>query len=596
LSSTYFSSDERQAPGQSPTEALAARYRHLFVLPSKTTLIVLNAVAAIILSVAVAGGAPPLTFVAASLLAALLVPLAISLASKSIDSTTIATFRRSLAATFVGTLLWLICVAIGFVYAHASGSTSSLGNSFVFGAFLCGGFETIVINGAFVEQTAASVLLGSLQPAITAASILMTGGLAFRGYAAIPGAVAFGLLTLFTVSLKRMKTSKGHSAVKLFQSFMKTWADNDASGLESIIASHAEKTEVSSKIMRFQGSEGDFFFVLPGVHPGPFYPVGSYNMPDLVSKAFEGVGQVLTLHRPGGHERNLATNAGAKDYARQLKEFAVALGPTKPVAVRGPTTAKIGKATTTLSGLGDHMLLTVSFAPYGSDDLELDFERQLSAVASSEGSDISIVDAHNSIEDGRENADPSDSQWRKLIQDVKRAPQTEFRAGFARSQENELPPSSDITANGIGLVVLEVQKTKWVLALADANNSVPGLRSVVSTALESSGYKLLEFCTSDSHDLAARGLTVNRGYKALGEATPVDTIAKSTVGLTKIAESRLSECRFAAGTLTSEVSLFGAGALDEFAAIARNSSVFAKRYAEVGTLSLAVLLLLSIFL
>jgi len=440
------------------------------------------------------------------------------------------------------------------------------------------------------------LVLGSLQPGVTAAGVLLFSGVGYSGYAAIPGVAAFALLVLFNVGLKRKKTSRGHNAVKLFQAFMKTWANNDPSGLESIIASHAEKAEVASKVMRFQSPTGDLFLVLPGIHPGPFYPVGSYNLPGLVSQAFDGAGQVLTLHRPGGHERNLATNADAREYAQKLKEFAVGLGQTRPTAVRGPTTAKVGRATVTLTGFAAEVLLTVSFAPYGSDDLELNFEKRLAALASSEGCDVSIVDAHNSIESGRETADPDDPQWRTLIRDVRQAAPAQFRIGFARSREQDLPSSGDITATGIGLAMLEARGTKWVLALADANNAVPGLRSEVSTALESSGYRLLEFCTSDSHDLAARGLTVNRGYKALGEATPVDSIANSTVGLAKLAESNLSGCSFAAGTMLSEVNLFGAGALGEFAAIARDGSAFSKRYAGFGFLGLTALLLLSLVL
>ncbi len=594
MSSTYSSNDVRQVSGQSPTEALAARYRHLFVLPSKAALLVINAVASIVLSVAGAGGVPPLALVVVSLLAALLVPFVVARTSKAVDSATVATFRRSLAATFAGTLLWLLCVGIGLAYAVGAHSGLALGNSLIFGAFLCGGFETLVISGAFIERAPISILLGSLQPAITAAAILLAGGARYSVLAILPSSAAFVLLALFTVSLKRKKTSRGHNAVKLFQAFMKTWANKDASELESVISSQAEKTEVTSKVLRFQGPGGNLFFVLPGIHPGPFYPVGSYNLPGLISQAFDNAGQVLTLHRPGGHERNLATNADAKEYARKLMEFAVGLGPAKPATVRGPTTTKVGKATATLTGFANSLLLTVSFAPYGSDDLELDFEKRLSAIVSGEGNDLSIVDAHNSIEDGRETADPNDPQWLGSIRDYKRLNPAEFRIGFAHSRDKEFASSSDITANGISLVVIEAQKTRWVLALADANNAVPGLRSAVSTALEASGYKLLEFCTSDSHDLAARGLTVNRGYKALGEATPIDTISKSTVELAKLAESRLSSCSFASGTMTSEVNLFGAAALAEFAAITRESSAFSKSYAKFGTLGLVVLLLLSL--
>ena len=594
MSSTYSSSDARHPSVQSPTEALAARYRHLFVLPSMVVLLFINAVAAIVLSVAGAGGTPPIALVIASLLAALLVPLVIARTSKAVDSATVATFRRSLAGIFAGTLLWLVCAGVGLVYAFAAHSGLALGNSLIFGAFLCGGFETLVISGAFVERAPISVLLGSLQPLITAVAILLAGGIKFSALSVLPGAAAFALLVLFTPSLKRKKTSMGHNAVKLFQAFMKTWANKDASELESIISSQAEKAEVTSKVFRFQGPEGNLFFVLPGIHPGPFYPVGSYNLPGLISQAFDNAGQVLTLHRPGGHERNLATNSDAREYARKLREFAGGLSPAKPATIRGPTTAKVGKATATLTGFADSLLLTVSFSPYGSDDLELGFEKKLTEIASGEGYDLSVVDAHNSIEIDRETADPNDPQWLSSIRDSRRVGPTEFRIGFAHSQDKELASSSDLTANGIALALIEVQQTKWILALADANNAVPSLRSAVSSALEASGYKLLEFCTSDSHDLAARGLTVDRGYKALGEATQVDTIANSTVQLARLAESRLSACRFASGTMTSEANLFGASALDEFAKITRESSAFSKSYAKFGTLGLVFLLLLGL--
>ena len=37
-------------------------------------------------------------------------------------------------------------------------------NEFVFGAFLVWGFETIVINGAFIRNTLVSLVLGAIHP------------------------------------------------------------------------------------------------------------------------------------------------------------------------------------------------------------------------------------------------------------------------------------------------------------------------------------------------------------------------------------------------------------------------------------------------
>jgi predicted neutral ceramidase superfamily lipid hydrolase len=108
------------------------------------------------------------------------------------------------------------------------------------------------------------------------------------------------------------------------------------------------------------------------------------------------------------------------------------------------------------------------------------------------------------------------------------------------------------------------------------------------------GYDLFEFCTTDSHDLAARGLTVNRGYHALGEATTTDEISKTVVELAKMAGSRLAVCRYGSETLVSEVNTFGVGSLDEFDAVAKSSINFAKHYAMFATAATILLLVSSL--
>lgn len=597
MSSTYSSDETKRANGRSPTEALAARYRHLFVLPSKGPLAILTAGTSLAVILVATKWHPSLVAAMSSLLLALLVPAVISGTSRLIDPRTIATYRRSLATTFAGALIWLVSASIGLAYALLSRADRPIGSAFIFGAFLCGGFTTLVINGAFVERFPASVCLGSLYPAITLAAVLLGGGTGYSSYAVLPGAIAFAILALFTITLNRKKTSRGYNSIKLFQAFMKTWANDDATDLEAIINSHAEPAQISSKVLRFQRADGDIFVVMPGIHPGPFYPVGSYNLPGLISHTFEGAGPVLTLHRPGGHERNLATNAEAEEYTRRLREFAtsVSLAP-EWARIKGPVVGGVGKATATSSALAKDMLLTISFAPHGSEDLDLESERRLADIASAEGCDITVVDAHNSIDHKAGKLDPNDPRWLRLIQDTKKAKAEVFRIGYAHSREADFPAAVDITKNGLGLAMLEVQGIKWVLAIADANNAVPGLRGAVSAALESAGYKLLEFCTSDSHDLAARGLTVSRGYKALGEATPADTLAKVTVDLAKLAEKHLAVCRYGSGTMTCSANTFGAKALQEFARITQEGSSFARRYATFAVPILVVLLVTSLII
>lgn len=550
-------------------------------------------IASLALGLTVIGGWEGVEASIAAFATAAVSSLVITKAAKHWDLTSVATFRRAAAAVLVGDLIWFACSAAGLVYSMFQATGHSAGNAVVFGGFICAGFEFLVVNGAFVQRTSASAATAVVHPLVTTLAFLSLG-LVYDFTAIIPGAVALVIIVSFTLALGRTKTSQGHDALRLFRAFMKTWANDNASELEAIIDAHASNTEVFSKVFRFRQDSGDTFIILPGVHPGPFYPIGSYNLPALISSSFEGLGRVLTLHGPGGHENNLATNASAKRYAADLRAFAQGVSADAEASVRGPVVTKMGKATVSAMGFIKDLLITISFAPHGSDDLEVEAGQELVEAARSGGYDAALVDAHNSIRNEREQFDPHDGGWSALIRSVTDSAPTNLRVGYAHSREVDLPPSGDLTSTGMALMMFEANGTKWALLLADANNAVPELRQTVSEALTSAGYALLEFCTSDSHDLAARGLTVNRGYHALGEVTPPTSLAEAAVKLASLAESRLAGCRYGSGGFKSGARVFGSKALREFAEITQKSSRFAKAYAQLAIPSLLLLLAASL--
>ena len=523
---------------------------------------------------------------------------AISRALLTADRRTIANFRRTCAVLLAGDVLWITFVVFGVVYSRLAGSSEALSNAFLFGAFVSSGFEFLVIDGVFTGRAWLAALFAAIHPAASLVILRLAElSVRFDPLSALFGALACAIIASFTFLLKRRKTSGGHSVLSLFQAFMKTWTAGEGADLEGIIADHSEKAQVTTKVVRFQTQTGDVFLVLPGVHPGPFHPIGSYDLPGVISRAFKGRGSVLTLHRPGGHERNLATREETERYATEICEFALAIAPsTTDATMRGPIQARIGKANVEAMSFSTDMILTISFAPLGSDDLKVEVETELSGQASASGFDATIVDAHNSLEDLQESVDSADPGWRQMFERVKLAEATRFRVGYAHSGEIGFGPREDLTENGIGLIMFETPRNKSVLILADANNAVSSLRAEAAKALGSLGYELIELCTSDSHNLAARGLTVSRGYKALGEATPVASLVKLVADLAKLAETRLSECSYGSGLLNSTVKVFGAGTLEDFAAVTQSTSRLAKVYFRFSVVSVAVLLILSLVL
>jgi putative membrane protein len=591
------SSAEQGFPKHSATEILAGRYRHLFVLPSTPTLLLYSALASFVLSFTSRGtnGAIPflLTFFIFIISAAV-----VSSTLLLIDRRTLADFRRTSAVLLAGDVLWIIFVACGVAFARLAGSPNTLSNAFLFGAFTSAGLEFLVIDGVFTERAWLAVVLAAIHPTATLVALRFSElSLRFDLLSAFFGVIAYVMMVAFTFLLKRRRTSKGHSALSLFRAFMKTWAGGEATDLERIIADLSEEAQVTTKVVRFRTQVSDVFLVLPGVHPGPFHPVGSYDLPGVISQAFKGQGTVMTFHRPGGHERNLATREETDRYAAETSEFARTITPsTVEAGIRGPTYARIGKANIGATVFSTDMILTVSFAPLGSDDLSAEVEAELSGQASAVGFDVTVIDAHNSLEDHQESIDSADPGWRQLFERMKLAEAAPFRVGYAHSNEFEFGAREDLTENGIGLIMIETLNRKSVLILADANNAIPSLRAETAKVLSSLGYELIEFCTSDSHNLAARGLTVSRGYRALGEATPVESLVMLVADIAKLAETRLSQSSYGSGLLTSTVKVFGAKALEEFAVITQSSSALAKRYFRFAAVSVAALLVLSLAL
>ncbi len=595
MSST--SSSDRSPDSRSAAESLASRYRHLFVLPSAPRLVIYGGAATLALTLISRGTGGILNFVLA-LVVFILSGSAISSALQTVDKRTIATFRRAQALLLGGAILWSLIALIGYAYGWAAGSTLPLTNALLFGAFICAGFEFIVINGAFEKNVSISLALSGIHPASTLLILRfpeLSGHFDLAG--ASSGVLALAVIVAFPLLLKRRKTSHGYDTLSLFQAFMKTWTAGHPDELEGAIADHSEEVEVSTKVLLFRTKAGDTYLVLPGVHPGPFYPIGSYDLPGVISRVFKEQGNTMTLHRPGGHERNLATRADTLKYAQSVGELAKSISIGDEIAsIRGPVYSKVGQASVSASAFGNDMIMTVSFAPLGSDDIDTEAEARLAEPASKFGFDASVVDAHNSIDPSLQSPAPDEPGWRGIYEAVRNAEPEPVSVAYAHSSEVGFAGKGDITENGMGLILIQTPESKSALILADANNSVPTIREETSRALASAGYELIEFCTSDSHNLAARGMTVERGYEALGEATPLTSLTDAAVRMAKLAESRLAPARYGSASMRSRVRVFGSRALEEFAAITQASSRFAGRYLRFALAAIAVLLAVSLVL
>ena len=516
---------------------------------------------------------------------------------KALDQDSIVSLRRIFGLTLASNLLWTIPLAVGSAFSWIQHNHQSGLNEFVIGTFLAWSFELLVINGAFISSTARSLCIAAVQPALT---LLLASAFIIKLnssviYATVLGFVILGITTAFLLKFKTFKTEGvGINSLQTFQSFLKSWVSQKPADLESYFTMYSHDEPVTTRIVLATAAER-VALVLPGVHPGPFFPVGSYNVSELIFHELRKNGITpMVLHGVGGHERNLPTNELAKQYVTAIASAVTSPGAGRRVGkMRGPSRLQLGPTCVTTLGFGNQVIAFLSNAPYNTDDLEPGIINQAVSAAKELGVELMLVDAHNSI--GGENCEQPNVDWKRVFSDIRGSPEEEFEVGMAHSSELQFEHGSDISDGGITALVFRKQKSVYALVTSDSNNAVLGLRQIIIDELKKENADLIELCTSDTHNSAARYLS-SRGYRALGEDSNRDTLVATIKRLEKLAEGRLS--RGEVTTITSQLTLplIGAKSIADFATLTKETLNFTKAYASAALASGLVICSVALFL
>ncbi len=519
---------------------------------------------------------------------------------KALDRDSIISLRRTFGLALTSNLIWTIPFAVGSLFSWVSHSPQPGLNEFVLGAFFAWSFELLVINGAFLSSTIQSICISVIQPAVTLllASTFVLHLNSAAVYAAVLGFVILGITTGFLLKFKTFKTQGvGINSLQTFQSFLKTWVSHKPASLENYFTQYSQDAPVTTKIIVASDTK-KVALVLPGVHPGPFYPVGSYNLSELIYHELRNHDIIaMVLHGIGGHERNLPTNELAKRYAAEIASAVTSPsdGGQQSWTMRGPVRLKLGSEIVTTLGFGKQVIAFLSNAPYNTDDLEPTIIDGAVSTAKELGVELMLVDAHNSI--GGENAEQpkiSKDDWVKIFSEIKASPEEEFELGVAHSSELQFDHGSDISDGGVTVLLFRKHGSKSALITADSNNAIVGLRQKISDELKRVDVALIELCTSDTHKSAARYLT-NRGYHALGEDSNIETLVATIKRLEKLAEDRLSRGSVTAITSQLTLPLIGDKSLNDFATLTKETLSFTKAYSSAALVSSLVICSLALF-
>lgn len=521
----------------------------------------------------------------------------------ALRSNQLASFRRLCAVSALSNAGWLLFSTLGLFFWYFRSSTGAFFSFLVLGLLLAVAFRIFVVRSVFSDSFSSSVPLAIVQPALLGFVVVPNDGL-ISGFSSSPAAWLGGSgsilsVILYVASIERSGAgSLGAPPLRLLKHFLLAWAQGEASELEADLEKFGLNTTVRTYLLRFETTNGRCEVIVPDVHPGPFYPVGSSNLPADLQHYFSQSGTTaLVMHGLSGHARNLPSKRQVQAYIESLASAGVI---ERVKGYSGPVTITVGKATVTGMGFGSVALVTVTLSPNGMED----FPGEVSEAITKSGNQLGwkgtiVVDSHNC-----QGSTPSPEESQQVVEathlvleKLKSTEPLPFAAGFAHSSELGLKFGGDVASGGAGALVLSGAQGKFALLTFDANNAVTHLREKLLGSLTRDGIAVLEVCTSDTHFTAARTLG-GKGYIALGELTEFQEIGdKAGLLITKAVE-RLNDAEVEIRLGVSTVSTMSQSLIETFSHTLDRTLSVAKRGAIpvllISGISLIVNVLLAI--
>ena len=326
------------------------------------------------------------------------------------------------------------------------------------------------------------------------------------------------------------------SSLKILISYLYAWVCSEPRYLESILEYHSVGSEIETYQIEFISESKKLYLVVPGIHPGPFAPIGSYNLPYEIINFYklQNINSIV-FHSPSSHEVNLPSKTEMKNYLSSLKNGVyVSQGSlcSKPVRVCK------NKVTTTGLKFEDTILVFITFAPYGIEDLPSEIYAYAKELETDGIKKIILIDSHNALGPlpSREDVDDIKSCLSELIRKIKEEPVYTFKYNFI---QQSFPEFKEIGPAGVSCLLLLIDNCPFVIYSIDSNNAIPQFRSFLIEELQKKGLTLIEMCTTDSHFSSGKVLS-EKGYYALGELSDYNQIISQIANMaTKLLDSPL---------------------------------------------------------
>jgi putative membrane protein len=470
-------------------------------------------------------------------------------------------------------LLWLLILIFGYL-AFIIFQKESPPKEYLFeGMMLAIGLRIGIFNSVFGANLFQAIKTAMIQPLIFL--FLIIPYFVFIELISNFVAISFGLIligigVLWAILADRTGRPNLQSTFALLQAFLSAWTENKVDRIELILLSKSKDECVDTHIVKFTTKHQALYWVLPNIHPGPFKEIGGSNLPYQIYRHFSQ--KAVVFHSASDHSLNIPSKGEVIKYLKSLSNTKNRVDYGNRCSI--PIQVKHKKATATGIIFDNTPILILSFAPYGMEDIPEEISKELETYSKDEGfKRLFIIDSHNAMGKKIEKSENEDLliAGKKCLKILKESPQYDFKIGLSNTNEikNKLVFGQDLGKSGLSIILIDVNKdvdcnidnnsssnnNQYVIGWADSNNMKSGLREYVLQNLTQKGIKMLEICSSDTHENS--GFRTTEGYYPFGYTTKFEIIADHFYDLIEIACKKLEVYQYEILTVESTVKVMG---------------------------------------
>lgn len=450
--------------------------------------------------------------------------------------------KQSMFLALVSMIIVAAIYLIGSLVSHFS-IYNYIIDALIYGCAIIFAFRTIIIWGTSNIRLLSSVVVAATQPALILSMVMVIVSLTslttnlgdFSIIALLLKIIIASLILVvaifsFVVVIESpMRKNLGVGGLELLSLFIAHISEG-SQAMEGIFEDMGETIETLIGVLSFKGKNGlKALFLVPSVHPGPVGDIGGGNMPTILGERFGAF--TMVSHGPSTHDFNPVASKELDKIETAVKgalediEYKSLASPFFRVENEG---AKIGG-----QYFGDDLVLLVTFAPRGFDDVDFGVGLAVMNAGKVHGArNVMMVDCHNSFTpDSR--ILPGNKEVFELLGAVDKIPESgeeeAVRVGCSFNPLDDFSKEQGVGQSGVKVMVVEVGKQKTAYILLDANNMVLGFRDKIIEAVKKLGIDEAEAMTTDTHYVN----TLSGGHNPIGSKMQDEIIEEVKKAVTK---------------------------------------------------------------